>query len=107
MPGRSRKQRPTAHDVAAEIVRRVTAANAQTVGYVVRLSKPPTAAEQLQLMAARLERRRIAIMPHKCNSVEEWMTRYGQSCGAKFNSSAQNRSYANDRGTPKTNTQVG
>ena len=76
MPGRSRKQRPTAHDVAAEIIRRVSAANAETRGgYVVRLSDPPTSTEQLQLIAARLERRPIVIMPHKCKTVDEWMAR--------------------------------
>ena len=108
MPSRSRQQRPEPQDIAAEIIRRVTATNTQTGGgYAVRLSKPPTPTERLQLIAARLERRPIVIMPHKCNSVEEWMTRYGQSCGGEFNSSAQNRSYANGRGTPKTNTQVG
>jgi hypothetical protein len=44
---------------------------------VVRLSDPPTPTEQLQLLAARLERRPIAIMPHKCETVEEWIQRYG------------------------------
>ena len=80
MPGRSRKQRVTAYDVAGEIIRRVTAANAQTGGgYVVRLSKPPTLSERLQLMAAHLERRPIVILPHKCASVEEWIARYGKA----------------------------
>jgi hypothetical protein len=78
MPNRSRKQRPTAHDVASEIIRRVAAANGQTGGgYVIRLSKPPTLSERLQLLAARLERRPIVIMPHKCKTVEEWVERYG------------------------------
>lgn len=68
--------RPTTQDVAAEIVRRVTAANTKTGGgYVVRLSDPPTRGEQLELIAARLERRPIAIMPHKC-SKDEWIARY-------------------------------
>jgi hypothetical protein len=80
MPSRSRKRRPTAHDVAAEIIRRVTAANAQTGGgYVIRLSDPPTPGERLQLLAARLERRPIAIMPHKGKTVEEWLGRYGRN----------------------------
>jgi len=74
MPGRSRKPRPTAHDVAGEIIRRVTATNAQTGGgYVIRLSNPPTPGERLQLLAARLEQRPIAIMPHRCVSVVEWI----------------------------------
>ena len=77
MRSRPLKKPPTPHDIAAEIVRRVTAANAETGGgYVVRLSEPPTPTERLQLMAARLERRPIVIMPHKC-SMEEWMERYG------------------------------
>jgi hypothetical protein len=33
-------------------------------------------AERLQLMAARLERRPIVIVPHKCVSVEEWVQQY-------------------------------
>ena len=79
MPSRSRKQRPTAHDVAAEVIRRVTAANAQTGGgYVVRLSKPPTVSERLELIAARLERRPVVTMPHKCASMDEWVARYSE-----------------------------
>ena len=53
-------------------------ANAPTGGgYVVRLSKPPTARERMQLLAAHLERRPIVIMPHKCKTMEEWAARYG------------------------------
>jgi hypothetical protein len=37
----------------------------------------PSLGERLQLIAARLERRPIAIMPHKCNSVQDWVGRYG------------------------------
>ena len=73
---RSRRQ-PDARDVAAEIIRRVTEANAATGGgYVVRLSDPPTPQERLQLLAAHLERRPIVVMPHKCKTVEEWIARY-------------------------------
>jgi len=71
MPGRSRKQRPSAHDIAAEIMRRAN------TSHVVRLSRPRTLSEQLQLMAARLDRRPIVIMPHKCKTVEEWLEQYG------------------------------
>lgn len=79
MRRRSRKQRPTGHDIAAEIIRRVTAANAETGGgYVVRLSDPPNLNERLQLMAARLERRPVVIMPQKCKTVDEWLDRYGE-----------------------------
>lgn len=49
----SQARRPEAQDIAAEIVRRVTAANAETGGgYVVRPSDPPTPTERLQLLAA-------------------------------------------------------
>ena len=76
MPSRNVRQLD-ARDIAAEIIRRVTETNATTGGgYVVRLSDPPTVREQLELMAARLERRPIAIMPHKCKTVEEWTARY-------------------------------
>jgi len=78
MPGKARGRRLDPQDIAAEIVRRVTTANAETGGgYVVRLSDPPTSAERLQPMGAQLERRPIVIMPHKCKTVEEWMARYG------------------------------
>ena len=74
-----RHGKPQAHDIAAEIIRRVRAANAQTRGgYVVRLSQPPTPGERLQLLAAQLERRPIVIMPHKCKTVEEWLSGYGE-----------------------------
>jgi hypothetical protein len=43
---------------------------------VVRLSKPPTPLERVQLMAARLLRRPIAIMPRKCKTMQEWTARY-------------------------------
>ena len=73
---RSRRQ-PAARDVAAEIIRRVTEANATTGGgYVVRLSDPPTPQERLQLLAAHLQRRPIVVMPHKCKTLDEWMARY-------------------------------
>jgi hypothetical protein len=74
---RSRRQ-PAARDVAAEIIRRVTEANAAIGGgYVVRLSDPPTPQERLQLLAAHLQRRPIVVMPHKCHSMEEWIAHYG------------------------------
>jgi hypothetical protein len=79
MPSQSRKQRPEAQDIAVEIIRRAAAADGG--GYVVRLSKPPTWHERLQLLAARLERRPIVIMPHKCKSTDEWLGRYGQLAG--------------------------
>jgi hypothetical protein len=65
-----------ARDLASEIVRRCTAADGST-RYVVCLSDPPTANEQLQLAAVRILRRPIAIMPAKCLSVGEWIARFG------------------------------
>ena len=61
-----------ARDIAAEIVRRAGRP------YVIRLSEPPTAAERLQLTAARLMRWPIAIMPRRCATVAEWLARYGR-----------------------------
>jgi hypothetical protein len=75
------RRRPEIRDVAAEIIRRVGEANASTGGgYVVRLSDPPTPQERLQLLAARLQRRPVAIMPHK-RTMEEWIARYGLLAG--------------------------
>jgi hypothetical protein len=72
------------HDVAAEIIRRVTAEDGVTLPdglrrgpYVVRLSDPPTAHERLQLAATRLQGTSIAIMPHKRKTMDEWLARYG------------------------------
>jgi len=70
-PGKS-----DARDLAAEIVRRCAAADG-SASYVVCLSDPPTANERLQLAAARILRRPIAIMPAKCLTVSEWMARFG------------------------------
>jgi hypothetical protein len=72
-----RGQRLSARDLAAEIVRRATGADG-LLPYVVRLSNPPTAHERLQLIAARLERRPIVVMPHKCASMQEWIAKYGR-----------------------------
>jgi hypothetical protein len=78
MPSRPLKT-PSPRDIAAEIVRRVSSANAVAGGgYVVRLSDPPTPKERLQVLAAHLERRPIVIMPHKCQSIGEWLARYGE-----------------------------
>jgi hypothetical protein len=77
MSSRPLKTPPSPRDIAAEIVRRVAEANSTTgSGYVVRLSDPPNTKERLQLLAARLQRRPIAIMPHKCETMEEWIARY-------------------------------
>ena len=73
------KTTPSPRDIAAEIVRRVASTNTESGGgYVVRLSDPRTPQERLQLLAAHLERRPIVIMPHKCQSIGEWLARYGE-----------------------------
>ena len=66
-----------ARDLAAEIVRRCAAPDGSD-SYVVRVSDPLTANERLQLAAARILRRPIAIMPAKCQSVGEWIARFGR-----------------------------
>jgi hypothetical protein len=68
----------TVRDLAAEIVRRaVDGRPCKTLPYVVSLSEPPTPNEQLLLAASRLMRQPIAILPAKCDSVEEWVKRNG------------------------------
>jgi hypothetical protein len=64
-------RRPDLRELTAEVVRRSGGGN------VIHLSDPPTVSEQLQLLAARLQRRPIAIVPHKCATVEDWMAGYG------------------------------
>ena len=82
-------------EIAAEVFRR--AANArraadgvaplaagdgeQLIPYVIRVSSPITASETLQLMAARLNRSPIAIMPQRCKTMAEWLYRYGRLAG--------------------------
>jgi hypothetical protein len=73
-----RPPKADARDLAAEIVRRCTEAGV-SAGYVVSISDPPTAGERLQLAAARILRRPIAIMPAKCKSVAEWLERFGRA----------------------------
>jgi hypothetical protein len=78
MTRRSNGGRTNAQDIAAEIIRRAAGdgeAGCMTA-YVLRLAQPPTFQERLQLMAARLQRRPIVVMAHKCASVEEWLGRY-------------------------------
>jgi hypothetical protein len=57
-------------DLVAEIVRRAGS------GQVLHVSDPPTPRQQLQLLAARLERRAVAIMPVVCRTMDEWLARY-------------------------------
>jgi hypothetical protein len=59
-------------DLAAEIVRRaVDGRPDKTLPYVVSLSDPPTPKEQLLLAACRLMGRPVAIMPAKCDTMEQ------------------------------------
>ena len=70
-----RRSRPSAADLAEEIVRRALEGRSD-LPYVVHLSDPPTPKEQLLLAACRLMRKPIAIMPKKCETVKEWVCRY-------------------------------
>jgi hypothetical protein len=70
-------RKPDARAIAAEVIRRANGPNGHRP-YVIRLSEPPTPAERLQLIAARLQRTPIAIVPHKCKTADEWLERYGR-----------------------------
>ena len=77
MTRRSQGSRADAQDIAAEIIRRAAGNDDNSMtAYVLRLARPPTFQERLQLMAARLQRRPIVIMPHKCANMNEWLERY-------------------------------
>jgi hypothetical protein len=79
MTRRSQGSRADAQDIAAEIIRRAIGNGDDRcmTAYVLRLAHPPTFQERLQLMAARLQRRPIVIMAHKCDATDEWLGRYG------------------------------
>jgi hypothetical protein len=78
MTSRSPKRRPDAHDIASAIVERamVEYAGQRRLPYVIRVSDPPTAQERLQLLAVRLQRSLVAIMSHRCETVEEGIARF-------------------------------
>jgi len=78
MPRAPAGPRAAPRDIAAEIIRRVNGAESRPP-YVIRLSEPPTPTERLQLIAARLQRAPIVIMPHRCKDMEEWSIRYKPS----------------------------
>jgi hypothetical protein len=42
-------------------------------GYVVRVSNPPTEAENAEIKEVCRDGRRIAVLPHECRSVDEWI----------------------------------
>jgi hypothetical protein len=64
-------------DVAAEIIRRANGPEGRPP-YVIRLCEPPTPSERLQLIAARLQQTPIVIMPHPCETIDEWLKKYGR-----------------------------
>jgi hypothetical protein len=72
----TRRRKLDAGDLAAEILRRCERADRS--GYVVSISNPITAGE-IQLAAARIQRRSIAIVPAKFNSVAEWVAHFGRN----------------------------
>ena len=74
----TRRRKLKAGDLAAEILRRCEQAGV-CAGYVVSISDPITARERLQLAAARIQRRPIAIVPAKCKSVADWTARFGRN----------------------------
>jgi hypothetical protein len=67
----------SAREIVDEIIRRVITDKSgnEFVPYVVRLSEPATAQERLQLLACRMRRQPIAIMPAKCATMAEWLER--------------------------------
>ena len=67
--------RPTAADIAAEIVRRANAAHGDCLPYIT-LSDPPTPQERLQLLAATLQGIPVLITDNECLTAEEWEARY-------------------------------
>jgi hypothetical protein len=77
MAGASAKRRVEPRDIAGEIIRRANGSESRPP-YVIRLSDPPTSHERLLLIAARLQRTPIVVMPHKCASMDEWMARYSE-----------------------------
>jgi hypothetical protein len=72
-----RRSRASAGDLTEEIVGRASHGRPD-LPYVVCLSDPPTPKEQLLLAACRLMRKPIAVMPAKCETVEECVERHAQ-----------------------------
>jgi hypothetical protein len=73
----SKGGRANAQDITAEIIRRAAGNGDNSMtAYVLRLASRPTFQERLQLLAARLQRRAIVIIVHKCSTIDEWLQRY-------------------------------
>ncbi len=69
----------TQRAAAVEVIRREALRSGRKVRQVlslIRISDPPTEAEQRLLGAIRVLRVPHAIMPHKCRTVAEWMRAY-------------------------------
>jgi hypothetical protein len=45
--------------------------------YVVHVCDPPTQSELAEIRKADSEGRKIALIPHACRSIDEWVTKYG------------------------------
>ena len=45
--------------------------------YVIHCSEPPTADELREISRARAEGRRVALLPRVCETVQEWIAKYG------------------------------
>ena len=72
-----RKAEVPIRDLAEEIIRRVQAVRPDgKLPYVVRISDPPRANEQLQLIACQLSGTAVAIMPGKALTIDQWIERY-------------------------------
>ena len=67
----------TQRDLAEEIVRRASGPDGM-LGYVVRLSDPPTPDQLVRLAAFRILRQPVAIVPAPYASVEGWAKHYGK-----------------------------
>jgi len=74
-------RRPDLRELTAEVVRRSGGSQ------VVHLSDPPTASEQLQLLAARLQRRPVAIVPVRCATTENGSAAFVLALGPRLETS--------------------
>ncbi|MGE3990873.1 hypothetical protein [Pseudorhodoplanes sp.] len=50
--------------------------SAERPAYVLRISNPPTRREQLQIAVAIAQRAALVLVPHRCETMEEWLARY-------------------------------
>jgi hypothetical protein len=52
--------------------------------YVVHVCDPPTESELAEIEQARIEDRKIVIMPHVCKTADEWMAKYSEGRQAVY-----------------------